>query len=69
MNEDELLTVDELARWSKLSVSKIYADVETGAIPFKRWGKQRRGNKTPVRFFKPEILKWLNDGCPRPVRK
>jgi hypothetical protein len=62
--EDQLMTVDELARFSKLSKSKIYLDVAAEAIPYHRWGQGGEGKKPVIRFQKLEIIAWLKAGCP-----
>lgn len=61
---DFLMTVEELARFAKLSLSKIYHDVEAGRIPVRRWGRKQPGKKPILRFKKSEILLWLDLGCP-----
>ncbi len=61
---DLLMTVQEVAIFAKLSVSKIYHDAEAGRIPVKRWGKREIGSKPTLRFKKSEILRWLDMGCP-----
>lgn len=61
---DLLMTVEEVAIFAKLSMSKIYHDAEAGRIPVKRWGKRDIGSKPTLRFLKSEILQWLAMGCP-----
>ena len=61
---DFLMTVEEVAIFAKLSISKIYHDAEAGRIPVKRWGKRGIGSKPTLRFLKSEILQWLALGCP-----
>lgn len=68
MNEDELLTVQELADFAKLSVSKIYQDAEAGLIPCVRWGQRKGGKNRALRFIKSDIIQWLKEGCPKPAR-
>jgi hypothetical protein len=61
---DELWTVEDLARFAKLSLSKIYRDAEGGLIPCHRWGKRGLGKKPVLRFYPGEIMAWLNADCP-----
>ncbi len=61
---DLLMTVGDLARFARLSVSKIYHDVEAGNIPVRRWGKKQINSKPTLRFKKSEIMLWLEWGCP-----
>lgn len=60
----ELWTVEDLARFAQLSVSKIYRDAEAGLIPCRRWGKRGFGKKPVLRFYPNEIKAWLDAGCP-----
>jgi excisionase family DNA binding protein len=62
--DDELLTVEEVAQFAKLSTSKIYHDVEAGKIPVVRWGKRVVGKKPILRFKRSEIELWLANGSP-----
>jgi len=62
----ELWTVQDLAKFAKLSPSKIYRDAEAGLIPCKRWGGSGQGKKAVLRFHPKDILDWLDAGCPIP---
>jgi hypothetical protein len=64
--ERGLWTVEDLAKFARLSPSKIYRDAEAGLIPCRRWGRQGSGKKPVLRFLPAEILAWLDAGCPVP---
>lgn len=53
--EPELLTVEELARWLKLSVKGVYNLVESRRIPHLKVGSSR------LRFLPSEIRSWLEE--------
>jgi len=51
---DNILTIPEVAKYLKMSKSKIYALVQTGRIPYIRIGKN-------VRVKEGELQKWLEN--------
>lgn len=61
---DEIMTVDELARYLKLSKPSIYNKVYAGQIPFFRAGDPDRRN-APIRFLKRDIDAWIEERAQR----
>lgn len=59
METEEILTIQELSAFTKISKSKLYQDSKTGIIPCHRWGIARIGKNPPIRFIKSEIINWL----------
>ena len=55
---DDIMTVDELARYLKLSKPSIYNKVYAGQLPFFRVGECNK-KKTPIRFLKRDIDAWI----------
>ncbi len=64
----DLWTVKDVAKFARLSPSKIYRDAEAGLIPCKRWAMGGQGKKSVLRFQPKEIMEWLDLGCPVPKR-
>jgi hypothetical protein len=64
----DLWTVKDVAKFARLSPSKIYRDAEAGLIPCKRWAMGGQGKKAVLRFHPKEIMEWLDAGCPVPKR-
>lgn len=57
---DDVMTVDELAKYLKLSKPNIYSKVYTGQIPFFRAGDPNRRNAS-IRFLRRDIDAWIED--------
>jgi excisionase family DNA binding protein len=54
VNEDTLLTIDELAKLISMTKGSIYGLVHKNAIPYHKKGK--------LYFLKSEILEWIKSG-------
>ena len=58
MNNDILMTIQEVAKYLKISVHTIYKMVEQGRMPATKLGRQ-------LRFRKSDVYKWLADKMTR----
>ncbi len=61
-NDDELLTVQEVANFLKLkSTSAVYKMTATGVLKSVKLASTGKGFKAPVRIWKSEVLKSLEN--------
>lgn len=58
--EDELLTVDDVCAWFKVTRDWIYDEVEAGRLPFLRLGRKH------LRFDRGELIHYLKTAAGRP---
>ena len=61
--EEVLLTVDEMAALLKVHPKSVYAMAAEGALP----GLRRLGRR--VRFYRPEVVAWLEGNRRAPRRQ
>jgi excisionase family DNA binding protein len=67
MNEEEILTKEELAELLQVSKRTIERWIAECSIPFIKLPK--RGSKTNVRFLKTNVLQWLKKNEKKPSGK